>query len=676
MQKFTIDLAGRVKNFSLPKHNALLPLYEAVINSFQAIEDRIVESPNPKPQIVVTLKRELVLNSGSENVAEPKVCGFEIFDNGIGFDENNFKSFLESDSQYKSHRGGKGVGRFCWLKAFNSVHISSNYSENGTWYNRSFDFTLDNPAIDDLVDEPQTSEYETYVELKDVLPNYAKFIPISPDAIASALMYHCIAYLRADHAPQLIIKDGNTQIVVNDLLSTALKENGEYLPLSFSVNNKAEVNLDLLILKFNYALVPHGSGSHPDKLILCAHHRGVQDILLDKKLNGLTTLLHEHNICIVGVISGDYLDENVDMNRLSFSFPEEGDDLLFEVSAQDIENKALDEVLNYLHEYTEEADATRQNSIESFIEKDAPQYKPLVSFAEPELASLPYNATSSNIDDAFHDAKRRLEKEVKQETNSMLKAFESDGADIDNVINSYQEQLKRVAAYNYTALAEYVLHRKAILDLFEKALHQVDAGKFNKESYLHSLIYPMHTTSEDVQIEAHNLWLIDERLTYSSFISSDKPLHFENHRDRPDIMALDSPVLMSLNENDGRPFDSVIIFELKKPMRNDYNDARNPITQLINYAREIRTDRAQDSHGRPIRISNQTRMYLYAVCDITPTLEPILENFNFTETPDGLGRYMFNDKLNAYIEVISFDKIVNDAKMRNAIFFDKLGISI
>ncbi len=37
-------------------------------------------------------------------------------------------------------------------------------------------------------------------------------------------------------------------------------------------------------------------------------------------------------------------------------------------------------------------------------------------------------------------------------------------------------------------------------------------------------------------------------------------------------------------------------------------------------------------------------------------------------------RCVFNDKPNAYIEVLSFSKIVNDAKMRNGIFFDKLGL--
>lgn len=40
MQGYTIDLAGRVKNFDLPKQQPLIPLFEAVVNSLYAIEER------------------------------------------------------------------------------------------------------------------------------------------------------------------------------------------------------------------------------------------------------------------------------------------------------------------------------------------------------------------------------------------------------------------------------------------------------------------------------------------------------------------------------------------------------------------------------------------------------------------------------------------------------------
>lgn len=137
---------------------------------------------------------------------------------------------------------------------------------------------------------------------------------------------------------------------------------------------------------------------------------------------------------------------------------------------------------------------------------------------------------------------------------------------------------------------------------------------------------------------------------------------------------MDRPIVLATEDSGHRAYESITIFELKKPMRDDYDGNDNPISQLYDYARQIRSGKAIGANRRPIRVTPQTRLYLYAVCDITSTLEPILDDFHFHETPDGVGRYTINENLNAYVEVLSFDKIVIDAKARNAVFFRKLGI--
>lgn len=109
-------------------------------------------------------------------------------------------------------------------------------------------------------------------------------------------------------------------------------------------------------------------------------------------------------------------------------------------------------------------------------------------------------------------------------------------------------------------------------------------------------------------------------------------------------------------------------------MRDDYNEKDNPITQLLGYAKKIRSGHALDANNRPIQVSDSTRMYLYAVCDITPTLKSVLDERGFNVTADGTGRFMFNTVFNAYIEVLPFDKIVHDSEMRNKAFFKTLGI--
>jgi hypothetical protein len=42
--------------------------------------------------------------------------------------------------------------------------------------------------------------------------------------------------------------------------------------------------------------------------------------------------------------------------------------------------------------------------------------------------------------------------------------------------------------------------------------------------------------------------------------------------------------------------------------------------------------------------------------------------------PDGLGWFNWLDNNNLYIEVLSWDKVLKDAQMRNKIFFQQAGI--
>ena len=45
-----------------------------------------------------------------------------------------------------------------------------------------------------------------------------------------------------------------------------------------------------------------------------------------------------------------------------------------------------------------------------------------------------------------------------------------------------------------------------------------------------------------------------------------------------------------------------------------------------------------------------------------------------TPTHDHLGYFGYNPHYRAYLEVVSFDRLVNAAKERNKAFFDELGL--
>lgn len=95
-------------------------------------------------------------------------------------------------------------------------------------------------------------------------------------------------------------------------------------------------------------------------------------------------------------------------------------------------------------------------------------------------------------------------------------------------MDSYQEkfanQFAKISEANKSSLAEYVAHRKVVLELL-KGIRSNDFGKYSKEAFIHNLIYPMRRTSEEIEYQAHNLWLIDEKLAYCDYISSDVPFN-------------------------------------------------------------------------------------------------------------------------------------------------------
>src|ERR1043165_10212718 len=108
------NVAGRVRNTKLAERNGLLPVFEAIVNSIDAIHDHTDEG-----RIHITINRDPVqLELALHPKAIPDIEGFTITDTGIGFTERNFNSFNTLDSPEKEKKGGKGIGRILWLKAF------------------------------------------------------------------------------------------------------------------------------------------------------------------------------------------------------------------------------------------------------------------------------------------------------------------------------------------------------------------------------------------------------------------------------------------------------------------------------------------------------------------------------------------------------------------------------
>ncbi len=76
----------------------------------------------------------------------------------------------------------------------------------------------------------------------------------------------------------------------------------------------------------------------------------------------------------------------------------------------------------------------------------------------------------------------------------------------------------------------------------------------------------------------------------------------------------------------------------------------------------------------PIKVSKETPIYIYVVADQCAKIDEFAKGFSLTVSPDNEGYFGFSSGFNAYIEVLSYRKLIDDSKMRNKIFFKKLGI--
>jgi hypothetical protein len=200
-----IDLRNQVRQTILPKWKPLLPLFEAVMNSFQAVKDA-GHSGSSRGSISIEVEREKPLLA-EEN---PAVIGFRVVDDGIGLTDENFDSFNTAFSPYKMRTGGKGLGRFTWLKAFERAQITSTFKDqaNGGLLRRTFNFD-ENYDLDErgLPRPVESGEAGTTIHLVNFYDNYKSECPRTTEVLIEKIIEHFLLVLLEPSCPNFILLD-------------------------------------------------------------------------------------------------------------------------------------------------------------------------------------------------------------------------------------------------------------------------------------------------------------------------------------------------------------------------------------------------------------------------------------------------------------------------------------
>ena len=654
-----IDIKGKISEKKLAYSNTLLPLYEAIVNSIQAIEEESATKPGIiEIDLIRTSQKGLELD-GKEDL--PEIVDFIIRDNGIGFNEANYESFNYAHSTYK--KGGKGVGRFSWLRAFQHAEIESRFKENGKWKIRKFQFEPTKKGIEKHTIDPVNSTEERYtiVKLKGLKEDYRKWCNTKAEDIALKIIEHTFIYFLNENCPRILLNDLGNQIVVNDLFQ--LFTNGQVIAKQVSIRNN----------DFKLSIVRLYSSKVDNKIHYCADNR---EVLVDKISTDIpeldSTLIDKEGkqFSISVYVEGNYLDQNVNEERTTISFSK-GEVSFPDETTQEELRKAITDLLQVeFEDYINVLSEKRISRVKEFVSQH-PRYKQLLKYKAEKIKKIPSTLSEEKMELEVFKIQQELELEVKKETKSVLKFITSE-SDMDEFDQKHKELYAKIIEVGNAKLSEYVIHRKLVLDLFDRMLKRKVT-----EKAVHSLIFPLQTLSDEIGFEDHNLWIIDEKLSYHKYLASDKtfkkiePIESDS-TDRPDIIIFNKPFAFS---NDDKPYESIVLIEFKRPMRDDYTDQENPISQINKYAREIIEGEAKDKNEREFNFRKNTPIYAFIVCDLTKKLRAFAKDAGYKLLPSGDGYFSFNDNYNMYIEILSFDKILKDSKERNRVLFEKLNLS-
>lgn len=673
------SLEGRLRNTHLRKTDAMVPLFEAVVNSIQALEDfPAVNDFEPTIKIVVRRIPQPKLGFEEDKTGrapQEKITGFEIIDNGVGFDDSNFKSFKTLDSGHKYSKGCKGIGRLAWLKAFEYVDVTSTFKDSsGVLKTRCFKCDGRRWVYDEsLVDAEVGAKCETSVSLCKFKDPFVEYMPKIGETIAERILEHCLwYYLRDTPPPRIILIDGDRIIDFDS--SFDLRRNTSTKRESLMING-CEFTLSHIKLIAEQKPIP--------RLGLCANGRLVREIGLAGKVPGLFGKLKQDDgeFTYVCYVSSPILDQAVTNERTDFTFSDHGetDSLFGDVSLNNIIDAVVKRSADYLASELSAVKEASSKRVAEYVNYVAPRYRPLLKRFPEISAKINPDIKDAELDVQLHKELMSFETKVVEDGHKILEAKADEP--FEGYKERVEEYLKDVSDIKKSDLANYVTHRKTVLKFLAKCLKRKPDGTYVDEEVIHKLIMPMIETGDGLSLEDANLWIVDERLAFCDYIASDKPIKTipgdqSGSRLEPDIVQFATYDKAVMVADGDRKSSSITIVELKKPMRDDYTDGPkgNPVDQVLTYLNLIRDNKQRAADGRPLDGRMEIPAFCYVICDVTPKLKTICSNRSFRKTIDGQGYYCYNGEYNAYIEVIPFDKLLRVAEERNKAFFERLGL--
>jgi hypothetical protein len=659
------DVQGLVETLELAPSKGMMPLFEAISNAIDAIGacDDGISGHEIRVRLIGI--DDLVKQGGNDTFV---VDGFDIADDGIGFNDDHLTSFQKAHTRSKVKLGGKGVGRFTFLKVFRAVSAKSVYKKGNQNFRRAFEFTIEKEVVSTDDTTPINDKTGTTVSVRGMEAKYQAGWPRDPEIIAERIIAHFLIRFASRSIPKLVLESpGHAAIDVHKLFDQTVQ--AQIKEVSFSVREHS----------FSLQAYRHRAGRSRHDLHLCANGREVQT----NKLRDLLPELPEKfldegqtSYTLIVLVTGEYLDDHANQERTRIAFQsDEEKDIEESLVSRYALNRGIAETLRpLLVDDLKSTNDEKRSQIERFV-VEAPEYRALTNprYAQLLEQKVQPGLSSDKLDEALLHVKREIEDSVRKELRHVTAHFESESS--EQYMEQFNALFDKVNELSHAELAKYVTHRRTILDLLSGSLKKRRSDdQYPLEKVLHKMLFPMGVTSKDIFFEQQNLWVIDERLCYHTLLTSDKKLNsIEGLEDtsgkEPDICAFfyDTPIGVREQEDST---GAIVVIEFKRPGRDDYQ--ADPAQQVIKRFVEIQESKLDDIDGRLIN-ARGIRFFGYLIADLMPSLKREMR-MNYHESIDGEGYFKTLTGGNGYVEIISYDKLLSDAARRNRVLFERLGL--
>ncbi len=674
-----VNYKGLINSIDIKPDEFLLPLHEVVVNSIQSIEDRV--NPIDNGSIIIKVHRnfqvKLNLEEGEEDYHP--ISGFTVIDNGVGFTNKRETAFSTPFTNFNYEKGGKGMGRYTVLACFGSMDIDSSFIDDNKAYKRQYRFD----TITGLQKYPEQIEEirsgfknSTVIKMNNFLQEYYEFAKkskINIKNIADSIIQHCLLFfIGSENYPTIrILHDEDNiedAIVLNDIYKSVIEIE----------KTERNINIENIDKPFHLNYIRNYDGVHSHSIHLCANKREVgKKQSLTNYLPSFKELYNDDKKYHLSIyVESEFLNEKNHPQRNKFMLPENsGKKNDFDVVSLDELFKHISEnVRNNYSQYIEEAEKEKSERIEKYILnpiKPRLRYRHLLSVKDA-FSDIPINASDETLEARLHEKEFKLEQKREKVFEKVFKKKEYDKEEFGNIVNNI---LKEEAAFSKDKLADLMIKRKSVIKLFQKYLEWREDGNFMLEEDLHNIIFTMGAETDNMPIEYHNLWLLDERFTFHTYTSSDiktktnKNFESEGNKE-PDVLIYDVPWAYSDNVD---KINSLVVFEFKKPGK-EFTNTTKLDDLVMKYFQDLMQSKARSKKGTLLNIEDNTPKFGYVICELNKDMIEYNTKWNgFKKTAHG-HLYKINPDLNLHIEIMTYEQMLDFSEKRHHTFFRALGI--